>query len=169
MSRPAETEAAPYFFRYINLTKGETVNELVQNHSEELKKFYNAIPDEKANYAYAEGKWTIKEVMQHIIDTERVFTYRLLRFARKDSTPLHSFDENAFAQNANANNRTLASLKEELNMLRLATDIMLANLSNEQLAFTGTSSNHSTTANAVSFIIFGHLIHHKNIITERYL
>lgn len=169
MARPEQNEAASYFFRYINLANGETVGELVKNHSEELKNFYNSIPDEKADYAYADGKWTIKEVMQHIIDAERVFTYRMLRFARKDSTPLHGFDENAFAENSHANNRTLQSLKEELNTLRAATDIMLVNLTDDQLAFAGSSSNNSTTANAVAYIIFGHLIHHKNILSERYL
>lgn len=169
MSRPAQNEAAAYFFRYINLAKGESVKEALQNHSNDLKTFYNNLPDEKANYAYASGKWTLKELLQHVMDAERVFVYRALRFARKDATPLHSFDENAFAENSFAGGRIFSSLKDEFNALRSSTDIMLNTLNEEQLNSAGIASNNSTTVNAIGFIIFGHLIHHKNIIEERYL
>ena len=169
MARPAQDEAAAYFFRYIDLAKGESVKETLQNHSEELKTFYSNLPVEKADYAYAPGKWTIKELLQHVIDAERVFVYRALRFARKDATPLHSFDENAFAENSFAGDRIFSSIKDEFNALRLSTDIMLDALNEEQLNSGGTASNNHTTVNAIGFIIYGHLLHPKNILEARYL
>ncbi len=167
--RPTQTEAPEYFFRYINLVKADSVEEAVAHHSQALKEFYNAIPESKADYSYAEGKWTVKEALQHLIDAERVFTYRALRFARKDTTALHSFDENGFAKNSFANERTLTSLKEEFNTLRASTDIMLQALNEEQLNTPGTANNKPQTVNAIGFIIFGHLLHHQIILCERYL
>jgi len=107
--------------------------------------------------------------LQHVIDAERVFAYRALRFSRKDATPLASFDENAYAQNANAKERTLQSLKDEFNALRHATDLLLQSFNAEQLNSKGIASNKSITVNALAFIIYGHLLHHKKLIEERYL
>lgn len=169
MPRPAPQDSVEFYHGYINHAKGNSIAEVMTNHAAELKRFYNSLPEEKEDYAYAEGKWTIKEVLQHVIDAERVFSYRALRFARKDATPLASFDENHYTQHSNAKNRTLQSLKDELNALRSATDIMLSTFNEEQLASKGTASNSPITVNALAFIIYGHLLHHKKIIEERYL
>lgn len=169
MARPAPQDSAEFYHGYINHAKGNSIAEVMANHVEELKQFYSSLPDEKADYAYSEGKWTIKEVLQHVIDAERVFSYRALRFARKDATPLSSFDENSYTQHSNAKKRTLQSLKDEFNALRSATDIMLSTFTEEQLSSKGTASNNPITVNALAFIIYGHSLHHKRIIEERYL
>lgn len=169
MPRPAAIESAEFYHKYINYTQGDSVQAIIANHSKAIHDFYNSLPEEKADYAYAEGKWTIKQVLQHVIDAERIFTYRALRIARKDTTPLPGFDENAYADNDGSKNRTFQSLKEEFNALRTATDLLLANFSAEQLAETGTASGKSITTNALCFITYGHLLHHKAITEERYL
>ena len=167
--RPSPKDSAEFYHNYINYTKGNSVKEIIANHSKELHDFYTSLSGEKAEHAYATGKWTIKQVLQHVIDAERVFTYRAMRIARKDTTPLPGFDENSYAENDGNHNRTFQSLKDELTALRNATDIMLSNLSDEQLNETGTASNASITSNALCFITYGHLLHHKRIIEERYL
>ncbi len=169
MPRPNEKDFPAYFSRYISKANGDNIAEAMANHSAELLSFYIGLPEEKAGYAYAPGKWTIKDVLQHVIDAERIFSYRVLRFARKDKTPLASFDENTYAENSLANNRSLGSLKEEFAALRKSTDLLYASLNEEQLAEQGTSSNLPVTANAIAFISYGHLLHHKQVLEERYL
>lgn len=169
MSKPAEGEYAPFFKRYIDLVKGETHDEIIVNHANEIHSFYNNLPGEKADHYYAEGKWTIKEILQHVIDAERIFAYRALCIARKDATPLPSFDENNYTINSYANSRTLSLLKEEFNAVRQATSLLLQFFSPQQLNETGTSSNHAVKVNSIMYIIYGHLLHHKNILIERYL
>jgi len=169
MSRPSPKDSNEFYHGYIDRAKGNSVAEVMENHIKEIKDFYNDLPEEKANYAYAHGKWTIKELLQHVIDAERVFCYRALRFARKDTTPLQSFDENSYAKNSNAGSRTLQSLKDELNAVRNSTDLMLSSFNEEQINSSGTASNKYITVNAIAFIIYGHLLHHKRIIEERYL
>lgn len=168
MARPKENECVPYFQKYIALAQGNSISEIVNNHAFDLQEFYNSLPDEKADFAYAENKWTIKQVLQHVADTERVFAYRALRFSRNDQTPLASFEENDFVKNGFASSRSLSSLKQEFNSVRAATDIFLLALNEEQVRRTGTASNNLISVNALAFIIYGHLLHHKNIITERY-
>ena len=169
MARPLSTDHAPYFGRYISLVDAENVAGAISNYSAALLAFYENLPEEKADYRYADNKWTLKEVLQHVMDTERIFTYRVLRISRNDSTPNPSFDENSFAENAEASARTFASLKEEFSALRRSTDLFLASLQEHQLTYAGISSDHRTTANALAFMIFGHMLHHKQILEERYL
>lgn len=169
MARPDAAEHSPFFSKYINLVTGESASEAKQNHAKVLLDFYINLPASKSDYAYAEGKWTIKEVLQHVIDTERIFSYRLLRIARKDTTPLPGFDENTFAENSMADKRTLNELKEEFEAVRKSSDLLVSSLSEQQLQNTGTSSNHITSANSLAFMIYGHLLHHKKIIEEHYL
>jgi len=169
VARPALHDAAEFYHGYISHATGNSVTELIINHGAKLKEFYNGLPEEKADYAYAEGKWTIKELLQHIIDAERIFAYRALCFARKDSTPLPSFDENAYAEHSYAAERTFQSLKDEFNAVRASTDLMLSSFNEDQLNASGTASNKHITVNALTFIIYGHLLHHKAIIEERYL
>ena len=169
MARPTASDHAPYFDKYISKVKGDTVQEAIKNHAAAMLDFYINLPEDRADYAYAENKWTLKEILQHIIDAERVFGYRILRIARKDATPLASFDENAFAANSGADNRTFQSIKDEFAAVRQATDLLLLSLTEDQLQNQGTASNHAATANAFAFITYGHLLHHREIIEERYL
>lgn len=169
MSRPKTNDFAPYFGKYISLVTANSVGEAITQYTDALNLFYANLPDEKANYAYAPEKWTLKELLQHVIDTERIMAYRLLRIARKDKTPLASFDENAFATHSLANNRNFSAIKEEFLAVRKSTDLLIQSLNEEQLSSEGIASNLGTTANAIGFIIFGHMLHHKNVIEEKYL
>ncbi len=168
MSRPTSSEAG-FGQHYIALAQGSSAKEVVNNHAANILQFYTNLPAEKKDFAYAEGKWTITELLQHLIDAERVFTYRAMRFARKDATPLAGFDENDYAANSNAAARDFDELKQEFTAVRRATDIFVSSLNDEQLQQGGTSNNKFITANALAFIIYGHLLHHINIIKERYL
>ena len=168
MARPQPNECAPYYQKYIALAQGNSVKEIVENHSWKLQEFFNSLPDEKADYAYDEGKWIVKEVLQHLTDAEKIFAYRALRISRNDETPLASFDENAYVENGFASTRALSSLKQEFNAVRAATDIFLLSLNDEQIKRMGTASNNPVSVNALAFIIYGHLLHHQNILRERY-
>lgn len=169
LQKPQQSEYPAYYHKYICLTNGNNIKELIHHHSYEIINFINALPNDKANYAYAPEKWTIKELLQHLIDTERIFIYRALRFARKDNQPLLGFEEDDYVKHSNAGSRTLENLKEEFIALRTSSDMFLSSLSQEQLKQTGTANNQTITVNAIVFICFGHLIHHINIIRERYL
>ncbi len=169
MSKPQLGDYGVFYETYVKLVDTYTVNQAVTTYAHPLCFFFVNLPEEKADYCYAEGKWSLKDLLQHMIDTERVMCYRMMRIARKDSTPLAGFDENLYAMNACAGNRSFVSLKEEFKALRKSTDLLLQSLTEEQLNNEGTASGHKITANALAYIIFGHLMHHKNIVEERYL
>ncbi|OYU54557.1 MAG: DNA damage-inducible protein DinB [Chitinophagaceae bacterium BSSC1] len=168
MPRPLAGDFGAFYQGYADLATGQSVAELLQIHPAPIAAYISALPEEKANYAYAEGKWTIKELVQHLIDTERIFAYRALRISRKDTTPLPGFDENLYAKNAPVADRSLADLKEEYLLVRKTTDLLLASFKEDQLQFIGNASGHPCTLNALCFIIFGHNLHHINILKERY-
>jgi DinB superfamily len=168
MPRPVSGDAAAYYEKYMNLVKGETIEEIISNHSSDIENFIASIPVEKENYSYAEGKWTVKESLQHIIDTERVFSYRAMCISRKDETSFPGFDENNYTVNAGGGARILASLKDEFAATRKSTDILLQSFTEEQLKQRGIASNNPITVNAIAYIIYGHLLHHINIFKERY-
>ncbi len=169
MSRPKTGDFPPYFEGYIGKVQSGSATKLAEQYGKELETFYMGLPESKADYAYAPEKWTLKDLLQHIVDTERIMSYRLLRIARKDETPLASFDENSYAENANTANRSFASIKEEFLAVRKATDLLLQSLQPEQLTHAGVASGNRVTANALAYIIFGHMLHHKSVIEERYL
>lgn len=158
-----------YFDNYIKLVDGETVKEAMEKYSSLLNNFFRNIPAEKADYRYAEGKWTVKDLLQHVIDTERIFAYRALTIARHDQTPLPGFDENKYAAAAHAENRSLESLISEFEAVRKSTDLLLQTFTEEDLQRSGTTNNNPNTVNAIGFVVFGHLLHHKKILEERYL
>jgi hypothetical protein len=169
MSRPTIDECGNFYLGYIDAATGNSVSELLQVHPASIKAGILAIPNEKADYRYASGKWTIKELLQHLIDTERVFSYRALRISRNDATPMAGFDENQYAVNALVAERSIEDLKKEFLLLREATDLMIGSFNEPQLNNRGTASNASITLRAVCFIIYGHNLHHLKIIRERYL
>lgn len=170
MSRPTEGNFHPlYQQRYIDAAKGNTIDELIANYSKPLVDFILSIPEEKADYSYVEGKWTVKQLLQHIIDTERILTYRALCFSRNEHLPLPGFDEDSYALYAPATHRTLKSLQEEFILVRKSTDALLSSFTEEQLNKKGVASNFVVTVNALCFIIFGHIVHHQNVLQERYL
>ena len=163
------TEYASYYSPYIKALGNVNLIEELEKSMQNFEEFLTQIPSEKHEFRYAEGKWTIKDIVQHLIDTERVLAYRSLRFARKDQTPLHSFDENEYVDATAANKRTLTDLLQEYKAVRLSTLYLFKSFSNEELMYTGIASNNSFTVRAIGFIIAGHQKHHQRIITERYL
>lgn len=169
MARPTEGEYGSFYQNYINYTQGNTIAELIAAHTDTILAGIQAIPAEKADYAYAPGKWTIKQMLQHMLDTERIFTYRLIWIARGDKRALMGFDENAFADAAPATHRNLAELVAEFTHLRKSTDALLLSLREEDLALHSEASGYPISVNALCYIIYGHNLHHLRILSERYL
>lgn len=169
MAKPDLTRVPEFYHNYIKQVPDSDLMTGFKNQTATITDFLEHIPANKTDYAYAPGKWTVKEVLQHIIDAERVFTYRSLRFARKDSTPLPGFDENLFAHNAKAARRDWNELIEEFKSLRKATILLFGSFDDEQLDEAGVSNNYSNYVLAFGYIIIGHPLHHMRIIKERYL
>lgn len=162
-------EYNPYYGTYIAKAANLNLKEGLKSNHAITEAFLNAIPKDKLEYRYAEGKWTVKDIIQHIIDTERIFAYRALRVARNDKTALPGFEENDYALTGNANARTLESLLAEYKAVRQATIALFNSFSDEMLKHIGTASNSPISARAIGFIIIGHETHHCNVIKERYL
>jgi uncharacterized damage-inducible protein DinB len=169
MPKPLPTDHAPYFSKYVDLVEGDNIKHAFAQQQLQLATMLNSIPDEKADYAYAEGKWTVKQVLQHIADAERVFAYRALWIARRSETPLSGFDENAFAEHADVSSRSLDELKNELIAVRSSTQYLFNSFTEADLQQRGISNTKEVTVNAIGFITLGHLIHHYNVLKERYL
>ena len=162
-------EFAPYFANYIKLVPEQDIVKGLKNQKEELLHFFKAIPVFKHEYAYAKDKWIIKDILLHLIDTERIFAYRALRIARNDKTELPGFDENDFAREAKANDREYESLLKEYAVVREMTINLFENFNKETLLRIGMASNNNCSVRAIGYMILGHELHHKNIIIERYL
>jgi uncharacterized damage-inducible protein DinB len=132
-------------------------------------RFVQNIPMDKFDYRYVEGKWTIKDIIQHVIDTERIFAYRALRISRNDTTPLPGFEENDYVENTKANERGIQDLLAEFSAVRYASLFLFKSFSEEQLKRMGTASGMAISVRAIGFIIIGHQKHHQHIFQERYL
>jgi uncharacterized damage-inducible protein DinB len=169
MTRPQENEAAVYYSRYISLVQSEDILPALKSQLEETKLFLANISDEKSLQSYAPGKWTIRQVMNHVNDTERVFMHRALWFARGFKDALPSFEQNTSVAAATANQMSWTGLKDEFAHVRLDTISFFENLPPEAWSRTGIASDNPFTVNALAYIIAGHVTHHRNVIAERYL
>ena len=169
MNRPETHEFDPYYNTYISLIEGDNVLPALDAQSAEMSAIFSEIPEEKGTFAYAEGKWTVKEVLSHLIDGERIFAYRFLRISRGDETPIEGFEQDGYIENSNANNRSFASLIDEFDMQRRSNMLMLRNLSDEGSRRMGTASEKTISARAIAYIMAGHVRHHIRILNERYL
>jgi hypothetical protein len=164
LQRPAAGENLPYYDKYIRLVPDGDLIEM----PDDTLALVRSQPPEAADHAYAEGKWTVKEVIGHVCDAERIFAYRLLRIARGDETPLASFDENAYVPAGEFGTRTLESLLEEFAAVRAATIALVAGLPDEAWSRSGTASDAAVSARAIAYIIAGHELHHHEILVSRY-
>ena len=169
MPKPSPTSYPVYFKNYVDQVPDEDPLTGFQNQSAVIKEFLNSITEEKSTYAYATGKWTIKEVLQHMTETERIFNYRALAIARKETVSLPGFDENIYAENSNANHRTWQNLVDEFLSVRNSTEFLYISFTDEALAASGISNNNPVTVISLGFITLGHFYHHKNVLQERYL
>lgn len=169
MSRPSPTEYGSFYKGYADAATGESLEAVLEVHPAYIKKSILELPNEKSDHRYAPNKWSIKELLQHMIDTERVFSYRALRISRNDKTPMAGFDENYFAANAPVEHRKFDDLVKEFLLLREATDLMISSFQEHQLNYIGNASNTSISLRALCFIIYGHNLHHLKVLKERYL
>ena len=170
MQKPSTNEYAASYQKYFDLVPdGEYLSLLRQNLIGTVE-YFEKIPNDKLEYRYAEGKWTIKEVFMHIIDTERVFSYRGLVAARGDvSTPHYRMDEELYAGNVDVSNRSLQSLISEFKAVRASTQQLFENITEAQSKLPCNIVTHPMTARAIGYFVIGHIQHHLNIIQERYL
>lgn len=157
------------FKDYFSKSGDEDLFTAFQNQEEELNDVLNNISEKKSTYRYAEGKWTLKELLQHLIDTERIFAYRSLAFARHDPNTLPSFDENLYADMSNANDRTWEDLVKEFMVSRKSMVLLFDSFSEDALSAVGNASNYSAGVTTMGFVTIGHVNHHISIIKERYL
>lgn len=158
-----------YYATYINLVTTKDIVVALTESFNEILEFYNLIPEEKWSFSYADGKWTVKEVVQHLLDTERVFAYRALCFSRKETIALPGFDQDEYLENSYANSRTKQSLIEEYKSIRNATITLYKSFTNDMLLEIGTASDNPLSVRAAGYIIAGHEKHHCKVIKERYL
>ncbi|MDL5511823.1 DinB family protein [Arenibacter sp. M-2] len=158
-----------FYAAYLSVLDDSELNTLLTNGKTKFIKFIDTIPDNKLNSSYEIGKWTIAEVILHIIDAERVFQYRALRFLRNDKTPLPGFDQDLFVKHSNANTRGKENLIKEFKAVREASISLFQNLDNEDLMRTGIASNIEWSVGTLGFVICGHLKHHQQIVLNRYL
>lgn len=168
MNRPQPEEYPVFYKGYID-TVSENVLVELEHQIEAFPAFLRGLTEDKGSFAYAEGKWTIKELLGHVIDTERIMAYRTLRIARNDSTPLAGFEENDYVANAHFADRSIDSLAEEFAQLRRANMHLFKSLNETELGRMGISNGKSISVKALVYIIAGHLNHHRRIIEERYL
>jgi hypothetical protein len=163
------TEYHPYFQKYMDNVGDKPLIKSLKSGLDELLILFEGFPKEKHEYRYAEGKWTPKELLLHMVDTERVFCYRALRFARSENNELEGFDENEFALNSHANERTMKEILKEYVAVRIATILLFESFSDSVLSRSGIANDHRLSVRATGFIIYGHEQHHINIIKEHYL
>ena len=169
-SQVQSNEYAPYYANFIsNLSDEYTLIEELEIALHRFIKFVQNLPMDKFDYRYAEEKWTIKDIIQHVIDCERVFSYRALRIARNDKTELPGFEEDDYAVEANANQRSIMELLTELSSVRHSTIYLFKTFNDEQLLRIGIASDNPISVRAIGFVIIGHQNHHQRVFEERYL
>ena len=163
-------EHAAYYSQYVNQVSTDySLTEELEISVHRLIRFVQDIPLDKFDYRYAEGKWTIKDILQHLIDAERIFAYRALCFARNDKTELPGFEENDYVKEAHANKRNIPDLLSELAVVRQGTIALFKSLTDEELMRKGIASENPISVRALGFIIIGHQNHHQRVFEERYL
>ncbi len=166
--RPEASEYPPFYAGYVASVPGTDPVHALKIAGEEIAGIIARIPEDRGAYRYADGKWTIKTLLGHVIDAERIFSYRALRLARGDSTPLPGFDENEFAKTAGSDDRTIASLADEFAQVRASTVRLFASLPDDAWPRAGVVNNGHVTVRALGFIAAGHASHHLRVLRERY-
>ena len=169
IERPANLNKDFYFVTYIDKAEGNDLIKSLREAGNSTLRLIEELTEEQGQYAYAENKWSIKQVIRHITDAERVFAYRAFRFSRKDGTPLPGFDEDAYAKNDFSTHLSLKQIKDEFIQVRKATLSLYQTMDAEVLDFEGVASNLPMSARIVGWTIAGHNTHHLNVIRERYL
>ena len=169
VARPAASEHLPYYARYIQLVSGNDALSSLKSQLRETLAFLSCLANEDTVYRYAPDKWSVREVLGHVIDTERIMAYRALRIARGDQTPLPGFEQDDYVRGASYDRIRWSSLVEEFELLRRSNLAMFSGFTEEAWARTGTASGATVTARALAWIVAGHELHHRNVIEQKYL
>lgn len=169
MNRPQPSEYDPYYETYISLVPENEIKPVLAAQTAELTALFAKVPEEKGAFAYADGKWSVKELLGHLIDAERMFAYRTFRISRGDKTPIEGFEQDGYIENAHSNERSFAELLTEFELLRQANMIFFNNLKDDAWTRTGTANEKEISVRAIAFIMAGHIRHHLLILNERYL
>jgi hypothetical protein len=168
MNRPEATEYAEYYANYIAKVPGSDVLSVLESQRLQMLQLFAGRSERDGSFRYAPGKWSVKEVLGHITDAERIFTYRALRFARGDQTPLPGFEQDDFVKNGAFGERTLASLAEEFGLVRSASVALFRSFAEAAWSRRGVASEKEVTVRALAFMTAGHQMHHRIILEERY-
>lgn len=168
IGRPAAGEYDPYYDRYISKVSGEDILAALEQERRKTVLLLSGRSEQDGNFRYAPGKWSVKEVLGHVNDSERIFAYRALRIARADQTPMAGFEQDDYVRNGPFPNRPLAELIEDYIAVRRATLTLLRNLDEPAWTRRGTANNNEVTVRALAYIISGHEIHHRGILQEKY-
>lgn len=169
ITRPGADEYAPYYERYISRVPTGDLRGTLRAQLGTTLALLRGIGESKGDHRYGPNKWTIKEMIGHVIDTERIMAYRALRIGRGDTTPLPGFEQDPFVEHGNFGQRTLANLGEELEVVRRSTLILYQHLGEDALGRRGTASGHAVTPRALAWIIAGHELHHVEVLKTKYL
>ena len=169
MGKPEKQEYPEFYHGYVERVQENDLNQALINSLPELQSFVMKIPENKYEFAYAQDKWKLKEVLQHVADTERIMQYRALRFSRNDQIPLPGFEEKDYIKNGNSENLSFNQIVEDLVNVRRSTISFFKSCSDDMLMRKGLANNGSVTVRAIGYIIAGHQLHHLNVIKERYL
>lgn len=166
--RPGQDEYAAFYHKYVQLVPDGAIHETLSSQQIEFESMLSGVSLEREEFCYADGKWSVKQVVQHVIDTERVFAYRMLAFSRGDQTSLPGFDENAYAAAAPLSHRSLSALRLEFEAVRKSTHSLVDSLTPDQFIMRGKASDSPVSVRGLAFIIAGHCAHHMKILRERY-
>lgn len=166
--RPAKSDYAEYYQKYIDLIDGEDIIHILVKLNNEVSDVFNSFPQSKGDYSYAEGKWTVKEVIGHMMDTDRIFAYRALSIARGERQPLPSFDQDEYVRKGKFNLRNLADLTYEYRLIRESNILMFKGFDQSVYSNRGVAAGNEVTVLALMWMIAGHQKHHLKILKERY-
>jgi hypothetical protein len=169
ISKPSPSDLSEYYQSYLSYVPEDDILKALKEQKTVIENLVASIPAAKETFRYAEGKWMLKEIVGHLCDTERILTYRALRIARNDKTPMSGFDENSYVPNSNYKNRTLKNISEELLAIRTATILLFENMSEEMFDRRGVANETEVTVRGILFFIVAHARHHMTVIKERYL
>jgi hypothetical protein len=165
---PQASEYAPYYSRYISLVKGDDILTALEHQLPVTKALFSSLTSQQGDFRYAPDKWSVKQVLGHVVDTERIFSYRALRIARGDQTPIEGFEQDDYARDGFFENRTLSNLLDEYETVRKATLSLFQNLDPAAWGRSGTANNNKITVRAAAYIIAGHELHHMQVLKEKY-
>jgi hypothetical protein len=168
LKKPKSNECNSYYLNYINKINDEDIIDVLKSQPGELVHLLSSFNEEDGCFSYAQGKWTVKEVLGHIVDVERIFSYRVLCISRGDKTAIPGFDQDPYVEHGNFNSRTLQSLIDEFTYLRKSFLLLIENFTEEICDIVGTANNQSVTVRALIFVMAGHFRHHFEVLKERY-